>query len=96
MRGAVLYCYLLLGFAVLAAAQTRHLSAFTGTWKFNAAKSDFKSRSTLQELHTDIHARWGPASRSGPRQRAAVQVRVAVVGRHGRFCRREGRLDGER
>jgi len=32
---------LLLSFAFIAAAQTQHVTAFTGTWKFNAAKSTF-------------------------------------------------------
>jgi hypothetical protein len=36
-----LSCYLLLGLAVLAAAQSQHTTAFTGTWRFNAAKSEF-------------------------------------------------------
>jgi len=37
-------CYartLILGLAVLAAAQTTHITPFTGTWKFNSAKSEF-------------------------------------------------------
>ena len=41
MRRSVLYCRWLLGLAILAAAQTQHITAFTGTWIFNAAKSDF-------------------------------------------------------
>lgn len=32
---------LLFGLAVLAAAETNHITAFTGTWKYNAAKSEF-------------------------------------------------------
>jgi hypothetical protein len=32
---------LLFGFAFLAAAQTQHITAFTGTWRFNVAKSEF-------------------------------------------------------